>query len=144
MSPFQTSFGWALQSMSAKPAQREVELPKVVVPSISFSSSIVAAAAAEPGKIVPYTNAFYGVCALGGIASCGLTHTAVTPMDVVKCNMQTNAAKFTGIGTGFKIIIAEQGVAGLFRGWAPTLVGYSAQGAFKFGLYEYITMWVFA
>lgn len=26
---------------------------------------------------------------------------------------------------------------GLFRGWFPTLLGYSAQGAGKFGLYEY-------
>jgi hypothetical protein len=26
---------------------------------------------------------------------------------------------------------------GLFRGWFPTLIGYSAQGAGKFGLYEY-------
>ncbi|KAI8533360.1 hypothetical protein RHMOL_Rhmol10G0002800 [Rhododendron molle] len=31
----------------------------------------------------------------------------------------------------------EQGVRGLFRGWAPKLVGYSAQGACKFGFYEY-------
>lgn len=31
----------------------------------------------------------------------------------------------------------EQGIRGLFRGWAPTLVGYSAQGAGKFGLYEF-------
>lgn len=25
---------------------------------------------------------------------------------------------------------------GLFRGWAPTYLGYSAQGALKYGLYE--------
>jgi len=31
----------------------------------------------------------------------------------------------------------EQGLRGFFRGWAPTLVGYSAQGAFKYGFYEY-------
>ena len=30
----------------------------------------------------------------------------------------------------------EQGLRGFFRGWAPTFVGYSAQGAFKYGLYE--------
>jgi solute carrier family 25 (mitochondrial phosphate transporter), member 3 len=28
-------------------------------------------------------------------------------------------------------------IAALYRGWAPTLVGYSLQGATKFGLYEY-------
>ena len=31
----------------------------------------------------------------------------------------------------------EQGLRGFFRGWAPTLLGYSAQGAFKYGLYEF-------
>ena len=31
---------------------------------------------------------FYVACSLGGIVACGATHTAVTPLDVVKCNMQ--------------------------------------------------------
>ena len=61
----------------------------------------------------------------------------MTPLDVVKCNMQTNPAAYPGIGAGFGKIAAEQGVSGLFRGWMPTLIGYSAQGAAKFGLYEY-------
>lgn len=69
--------------------------------------------------------------------ACGLTHTAVTPLDVVKCNMQTNPKAYPGIAAGFGKIASEQGVAGLFRGWVPTLLGYSAQGAAKFGLYEY-------
>lgn len=57
--------------------------------------------------------------------------------DVVKCNIQTDPAKYKGISSGFSILLKEQGPAGLFRGWLPTLMGYSAQGAFKFGLYEY-------
>ena len=32
--------------------------------------------------------------------------------------------------------IAEGGVGGLARGWAPTAIGYSMQGACKFGFYE--------
>jgi solute carrier family 25 phosphate transporter 3 len=32
---------------------------------------------------------------------------------------------------GFRKIAAEQGAKGLFRGWVPTMFGYSAQGAFK-------------
>lgn len=39
-------------------------------------------------KIVMYSPAFYAACTAGGIASCGLTHMAVTPLDLVKCNMQ--------------------------------------------------------
>lgn len=34
-------------------------------------------------------------------------------------------------------MLKEQGFKGFFRGWAPTFLGYSAQGAFKYGLYEY-------
>jgi hypothetical protein len=56
--------------------------------------------------------------------------------------VQTNPTKYRSIGVGFGTIVREQGVPGLFRGWLPTLMGYSAQGAFKFGLYEYFKKWV--
>jgi Mitochondrial carrier protein len=36
---------------------------------------------------------------------------------------------------GFSLTVQEQGLKGLVRGWAPTLVGYSVQGAGKFGEY---------
>lgn len=45
-------------------------------------------APSEPGKIQMYSPAFYTACTFGGILSCGLTHMAVTPLDLVKCNMQ--------------------------------------------------------
>jgi solute carrier family 25 phosphate transporter 3 len=68
-------------------------------------------------------------------------HVLLVPLlciqDVVKCNIQTDPGKYKGISTGFRVLLQEQGVPGLFRGWLPTLLGYSAQGAFKFGLYEY-------
>lgn len=84
-----------------------------------------------------YSPEYYQACAMGGIVACGLTHMMVTPLDVVKCNIQIAPEKYKNIGTGFGMIIREQGTAGLFKGWLPTLMGYSAQGAFKFGLYEY-------
>ena len=46
---------------------------------------------------------------------------------------QSVTFKFSTIPT----ISAESGQAGLWKGWLPTAIGYSAQGAFKFGLYEY-------
>lgn len=76
-------------------------------------------------------------CCIGGAIACGGTHTAVTPFDVVKCNIQVDPKKYGGIVSGFGTVAREQGFAGIIRGWFPTLVGYSAQGAFKFGLYEY-------
>jgi hypothetical protein len=39
-------------------------------------------------KIEMYSPAFYAACTAGGVASCGLTHMLVTPLDLVKCNMQ--------------------------------------------------------
>jgi len=39
-------------------------------------------------KVKMHSPAYYGACTAGGILSCGLTHMAVTPLDLVKCNMQ--------------------------------------------------------
>jgi solute carrier family 25 phosphate transporter 3 len=88
-------------------------------------------------KIEMHSAEFYQACTIGGILSCGLTHLAVTPLDVVKCNMQTDPSKYPSIASGFGITVKEQGLSGLVRGWAPTLIGYSFQGACKFGLYEF-------
>jgi hypothetical protein len=37
---------------------------------------------------VPHDASYYSKCVLGGILACGLTHTAICPLDVTKCNMQ--------------------------------------------------------
>jgi solute carrier family 25 phosphate transporter 3 len=51
--------------------------------------------------------------------------------------MQVFPQKYKGLFPGFSTVIAEEGIKGLTLGWVPTLIGYSAQGMFKFGLYEY-------
>ncbi|KAI3992372.1 hypothetical protein MKX01_030093 [Papaver californicum] len=92
--------------------------------------SVVAASPNEPGrKIEMYSPSYYAACTVGGTLSCGITHTAVTPLDLVKCNMQHLVR--------FGVLYKKQGVRGFFRGWAPTLLGYSAQGACKYGFYEF-------
>jgi solute carrier family 25 phosphate transporter 3 len=82
------------------------------------------------------TGKFYALCAFGGMLSCGITHTAVVPLDLVKCRIQVDPAKYKNIGNGFKLTLAEDGMKGLAKGWAPTLLGYSFQGVGKFGFYE--------
>lgn len=47
-------------------------------------------APSEQRKIAMFSPAYYGACTAGGIFSCGLTHMAVTPLDLVKCNMQVD------------------------------------------------------
>ena len=79
---------------------------------------------------------YYQKCMVGGILSCGITHTIVCPLDIVKCRMQANPGMYSGVGDGFKQIKASQGLGGFTLGWLPTLVGYSAQGFGKFGFYE--------
>jgi solute carrier family 25 phosphate transporter 3 len=93
--------------------------------------------AAPKKKIEMYSNEYFMYCAYGGILSCGLTHTAMTPVDLVKCNMQANPKEFTGLLSGLRKIHGQAGLRGLTTGWVPTLYGYSVQGFFKFGLYEF-------
>ncbi|KRX77234.1 Phosphate carrier protein, mitochondrial, partial [Trichinella sp. T6] len=79
---------------------------------------------------------YFALCGLGGVVSCGLTHTGVVPLDLVKCRIQVNPEKYRGIANGFKLTVSEEGIRGLARGWAPTAIGYSLQGLGKFGFYE--------
>jgi solute carrier family 25 phosphate transporter 3 len=88
-----------------------------------------------PEKVELYSPKFYTYCTIGGIMSCGITHMLTTPIDLVKCRLQTGY-KYKGLFDGFKTIVAEEGARGLALGWGPTLVGYSFQGAAKFGFYE--------
>lgn len=76
------------------------------------------------------------LCSVGGVLSCGLTHTAVVPLDVVKCRMQVEPERYRGLVQGLTLTIQEEGMSGLVKGWAPTAIGYSMQGLAKFGLYE--------
>lgn len=100
---------------------------------IAFAAGTVAHV---PGE-VPYGSLeYYLKCALGGVLSCGITHTALVPLDLVKCRIQVDPAKYQNIVTGFKVSIAEEGTRGLAKGWAPTAIGYSIQGLGKFGFYE--------
>jgi len=85
---------------------------------------------------IPHTNTYYAKCMLAGVLSCGLTHTAICPLDVVKCNMQVFPEKYKGLISGMKTLVAEEGAAAIWKGWMPTLIGYSAQGFCKFGFYE--------
>lgn len=84
-----------------------------------------------------FSAGYYGLCTVGGMLSAGATHLALTPLDVLKVNMQVNPIKYNGISSGFSVLWREQGPSSLWRGWSGKLFGYGVQGGFKFGLYEY-------
>ncbi|CAF0872764.1 unnamed protein product [Rotaria sordida] len=79
---------------------------------------------------------YYIYCGIAGMLSCGITHTALVPIDLIKCRLQVKPQKYVNLINGFKLTIAEEGFFGLTKGWAPTLIGYSLQGLGKFGFYE--------
>lgn len=80
-------FTVALNSMKALEQQQEARDTPSNVQSAVFAvmngtskKSVVPAAPAEPGAIKMYSPEYYMTCALGGVVSCGATHTAVTPL----------------------------------------------------------------
>nr|DAD30443.1 TPA_asm: hypothetical protein HUJ06_009294 [Nelumbo nucifera] len=138
------SFLYSTSSLASPSSKKTLDFisknPNLLLPSangVSSKRSFVIPSPSEPRKIEMYSPAFYAACTAGGILSCGLTHMAVTPLDLVKCNMQIDPAKYKSISSGFGVLLREQGFKGFFRGWVPTLLGYSAQGACKFGFYEF-------
>merc|ERR1711887_361654 len=99
-------------------------------------ASSVSAAADDTPSCEMGSAKYYALCGVGGILSCGITHTAIVPLDLVKCRIQVDPAKYKGIVNGFKVTVAEGGMGALTLGWAPTAMGYSVQGLGKFGFYE--------
>ncbi|XP_013119540.1 solute carrier family 25 member 3 [Stomoxys calcitrans] len=123
-SPFKKPFTTA----SCEPAMEKGQLTR--------HHTIQAAAASEGDSCEFGSNHYFALCGLGGIISCGITHTMVVPLDLVKCRLQVDPAKYKSVVNGFRVTLAEDGFKGLSKGWAPTFFGYSMQGLCKFGLYE--------
>lgn len=84
-----------------------------------------------------YTVSDYSKFALAGAIGCGVTHGAMTPIDVVKTRIQLDPVTYNkGTIGSFRQVIAGEGAGALLTGLGPTVLGYSLQGAFKFGGYE--------
>ncbi|ESO84349.1 hypothetical protein LOTGIDRAFT_222194 [Lottia gigantea] len=103
---------------------------------INPARRIKAAAVADETSCEFGSTKYFALCAFGGVLSCGITHTAVVPLDLVKCRIQVDAGKYKNIVNGFRVTLAEEGFRALGKGWAPTFIGYSMQGLCKFGFYE--------
>ncbi|THY36050.1 hypothetical protein D6D01_00801 [Aureobasidium pullulans] len=96
-----------------------------------------------PGAVTPqkkielFSGTYFAACTLGGIIACGPTHTAVTPLDLVKCRRQVDSKLYSSNMQAWRTIFRKEGLRGVFFGWSPTFVGYSLQGAGKYGAYEF-------
>jgi solute carrier family 25 phosphate transporter 3 len=129
---FQSMLETARKSPFSTPFQARCEGLKV-----NEHRTIAAPSAADSEYSCEFGDSkYYALCGLGGILSCGITHTAVVPLDLVKCRIQVDPAKYKGIFQGFSLTVKEAGMRELGKGWAPTFFGYSMQGLCKFGFYE--------
>ncbi|EGP88961.1 unnamed protein product [Zymoseptoria tritici ST99CH_1A5] len=87
-------------------------------------------------KIELFSGTYFGACTIGGVIACGPTHSAVTPLDLVKCRRQVDSKLYTSNLQAWSKIYRQEGLRGIFTGWSPTFVGYAFQGAGKYGAYE--------
>ncbi len=60
---------------------------------------------------------------------------------MVKTRRQVDPHIYTSNAQGWRKIYAREGARGVFFGWSPTFVGYSLQGAGKYGFYEAFKYW---
>jgi solute carrier family 25 phosphate transporter 3 len=104
-------------------------------------TTMFAASPAEEAKIMgqgPFGLKYYLSGALAGGICCGLTHGALTPVDVVKTRIQLDPVKYNqGFLGGVRQVVAAEGAGALLTGLAPTAQGYFIQGWFKFGGVEF-------
>jgi solute carrier family 25 phosphate transporter 3 len=76
---------------------------------------------------------FFAHCAVSGLLASGASHFLLTPVDVIKCNLQMRPLSTSTVSG---VVASTSSLSSLWRGWSPTLLGYSLHGAVKFGLYE--------
>lgn len=74
-----------------------------------------------------------------GFITLGITHGMITPIDLIKCRMQTGGYKYPTLFNGINEIIKGNGITGIYKGIIPTILGYSIYGFLKFGTFEAIT-----
>jgi len=79
-------------------------------------------------------------CLAGGIG-CGIAGLATNPMDVVKIrNQQYGGVKYGHFVGTLRTILAEEGVAGLFKGAAASVLREGTYSSFRMGMYEPIRL----
>ena len=97
------------------------------LPHIDASQVLLAqAAAVSASDTIRYFFAG-GMCV-------GISSGATVPIDVVKTRMQTDQRLRTlSVGDSLRFIVENEGLSSLFTGFGSTLVGFTINGAVKYG-----------
>eukprot|EP01060_Flectonema_neradi_P037385 TRINITY_DN7513_c3_g1_i1.p1 TRINITY_DN7513_c3_g1~~TRINITY_DN7513_c3_g1_i1.p1 ORF type:complete len:369 (+),score=23.21 TRINITY_DN7513_c3_g1_i1:30-1136(+) len=87
----------------------------------------------------PHDFSYYLKCALAGSFACA-SHVVLTPLDVVKVNMQYDPTKYRTLFQSLRLIVSELGYGtdGLWKGANAMFVSYWKQGVIKFSMYEFL------
>lgn len=77
----------------------------------------------------------YAKCLVSGVFASSIRW-ALTPFDNVKCKMQVEPSKYPTFVSGIRITWQRQGLSGLYRGLAPTVLAYASQTGTKYMMYD--------
>ncbi len=72
-----------------------------------------------------------------GALCCSSVHLILTPLDVIKTNIQTDPDKYTNPVTAFNLLLEESGLSGFFAGWVPTFFGFFVNGGLSYAMTEF-------
>ena len=56
--------------------------------AVELTNAGVTGLSAGSGSVEFGSGKYFALCGLGGVLSCGITHTAMVPLDLVKCRIQ--------------------------------------------------------
>lgn len=74
---------------------------------------------------------------LSGALCCSSVHLVLTPIDVIKTNMQTKPEKYPNPLEALRVVSKENGITGFFTGWIPTFVGFFITGGISYTAIEF-------
>lgn len=80
---------------------------------------------------------YYCKASASGSIAAFATHVGMVPIDVIKTRMQIAPSLYPKFSASLNTIIKSEGIGALLLGLGPTFYGYAAQGALKYGLYEF-------
>ena len=122
----------ALRSTGVAPSRRSRRSGDVEMIIDDGASAPLASALAALSSVEVQERYF----AAGGLCA-SFSHGVATPVDVVKTRQQTVPGyEELSLAEGLARVARDEGPQGLLTGIVPTMVGYGAEGALKFGAYE--------
>lgn len=95
------------------------------------------ALANKDGELSVSRRLIAGACA--GMTATALTH----PLDTVRLRLALPNSGYSGMGNAFVTMIRAEGMASMYKGLVPTLVGIAPYAALNFASYDMMKRWFY-